>query len=187
MSAPATPEPTIRMSLSSLNGRSSNVGRRGCPAFRSAVVAGAGWWIDSSRPPHQRSLVVSNLRQSSRRENTGVPGLEQPLLDGSAAICVGFKIGQACACDAKADSKVHEVASRVRRKIGNAGCGARPAKEPGMQFVCWSVLGARSPVPKGDYYRRGHAKLKRCSARYGMHLRSCPINSMCNGIYSKMN
>ena len=83
ISAPATPAPTIRTSLSSAKGCSSQVGRRGRPAFRSAV-AGRRRWIDPGRPPHQGRLVASQsddpailntpvYQASSNRFSSGVP------------------------------------------------------------------------------------------------------------------
>ena len=133
---------------------SSDIGRRGSPAFRTAG-ANARRWIHSGRSPHQSGVETSYFGQSIQLETTGIPGFEQSLLERCAAIGVWLESGQALGRDAGAEKQFHASSSRVGRKISEASRGPGPPKKPRMQFARRAGLCTHPCDWRDAEYRRG--------------------------------
>lgn len=154
INAPATPAPTINTSVCSVKRRSSDIGRRGSPAFRTAA-ANARRWIDSGRSPHQSGVETSYFGQSIQLEKTGIPGFEQSLLERCPAIGVWLESGQALGGDAGAEKKFQASSSRVGWKISEASRGPGPPKKPRMQLAWRGGLCTHPCDCREAEYRRG--------------------------------
>ena len=138
---------------SSVKRHSSDIGRRGSPTFRTAA-ANARRWIHSGRSPHQSGVETSHFGQSIQLEKTGIPNIEQSLLERCAAIGVWLEIGQALGSDARAEKQVQASSSSVGWKISEASRRPGPPQKPRMQLARRAGLSTHPCDWRETEYRR---------------------------------